>query len=153
MRGWDTCLRTLTHASALACTLRCLVFCTTSLRNGVWDRLSVEAELWFGGRWQLVGVCGEVRGQKKDLPSLAKVLGALTWHTVPGRRRKVAEVTAFLSELNQRSNNAGQRAKAWNQLLEAHDISARCERMSLGTRGLSPWVGSANAFRAIYRLM
>ena len=138
---------------ALSCTFQRLVFCTTSQRNGVWERVSVEAELWFNGRWQVVGLFGEPRGRKKDLPSLATVLGALTWHTVPGRRRKVAEITSFLSELNQRSNNAGQRARAWNRMLEAHGISARCERMSLGTRGLSPWVGSANALRAIYRLM
>ena len=130
-----------------------MVFCTTSQRNGVWERLSVEAELWFGGRWQLVGLCGEVRGTRRGLPSLATVLSAPTWYKVPGRRSRVAEVTSFLSELGQNSSNAGQRARVWNSLLEAHGVSARCERVELGTRGLSPWVGTARTVRSVYRLM
>ena len=79
-----------------------------------------------------------------------EVLNKLDWYRREGGP-KVALAGHFLKEVGKKNHNVGEHAALWNRMLQdGHTVQLERVRFHAGK---SPWVGTRNVFKHIYKFL
>ena len=128
--------------------------CRRQDRGRAWEPPVLQAELWRAGQWQELTATARRKTTKKEKVArrpVKEVLNKLDWYRREGGP-KVALAGHFLKEVGKKNHNVGEYAALWNRMLQEDGHTVQLERVRFHA-GKSPWVGTRNVFKHIYKFL
>ena len=123
-------------------------------QGATWKVLSFFASVCVAGQRQWQDLVGQVkrigRGQSPCKPALAQVWDSMEWMT-GASGEKVGLLKHFLAAMALCDKQPGERAIAFNSLLQQGGHAGRIRHERVETRGgRKPWVATKSTFRSLY---